>query len=520
VSRLLRLISLALLLSLLLTSVGTGVARADPGWYDSNWQYRMKLTFDNTASSENLTSFVVLVHLTSTHSDFWAHISSSISTDDTKDLRFLDADDSTELYFEAEKIDYASEDALIWVKVPQIDSGSNTDFIYIYYGNPAATQSAYHSANDVWDSNFKMVQHLEETSGSIINDSTTNNNDGTPQNGVTLDAAGRIDGADTFDGTDDFTDLGTSLSLNFADGTPFTVEGWYNTTEQYGTLFSFRNSTSGGALIDVCVGYDGAVNIAEKLMTIVRQDGGGGGYARVTGPTVNDGTWHYFVLTRDTGSVIELFSDGVSQGTGSGSESGGAITTNLRALGCERKWVQDSYGNADQRYLIGTIDEVRVSNVQRSSPWIEAQYLSMTDSFITYSAEEAMTPDISNTPSSHDFSAVAEGVSPETGLTNFSVTNNSGFAINITISGTDMTGGITWALADDGSPGTNIYGLKAGLEGGDYTITVKKNAPHSTLVSGLAGLATQKWGLKLYVPTSFSDGVQKTGTVTLTATVA
>jgi len=51
----------------------------------------MELTFDNTASGENLTNFPVLVHLTSTHSDFWAHINSSIATDDTKDLRFVDA---------------------------------------------------------------------------------------------------------------------------------------------------------------------------------------------------------------------------------------------------------------------------------------------------------------------------------------------------------------------------------------------------------------------------------------------
>jgi len=100
------------------------------------------------------------------------------------------------------------------------------------------------------------------------------------------------------------------------------------------------------------------------------------------------------------------------------------------------------------------------------------------------------------------------------------VTNGSGFAINITIGGIDMTGGITWTLADDGSPGTNIYGLKAGLEGGSYDIIVKKNTPYSALVSGLADSVTQRWGLKLYVPTTFSDGIQKTGTITLTATAA
>lgn len=131
-----------------------------------------------------------------------------------------------------------------------------------------------------------------------------------------------------------------------------------------------------------------------------------------------------------------------------------------------------------------------------------------------------VTPDISNAPDNYNFGSVSQGDTPATGLTNFTVTNNSSAAIDITISGTDMTGGEPWILDDDGNAGENIYGLKAGLEAGDYTIVVKKNSPYNPLVSGLAASGgTQKWGLKLYVPASFSDEVEKTGTVTLTATV-
>jgi len=129
-------------------------------------------------------------------------------------------------------------------------------------------------------------------------------------------------------------------------------------------------------------------------------------------------------------------------------------------------------------------------------------------------------PDISNLPNTYGFGMVAESATPVTGLTYFTVTNNSGFAVNITIGGTDMTGGTTWTLADDGVPGANIYGLKAGLEGNDYTIIVKKNTPYNILVSSLADSANQKWGLKLFAPTSFSDGGAKSGTITLTATQA
>jgi len=98
------------------------------------------------------------------------------------------------------------------------------------------------------------------------------------------------------------------------------------------------------------------------------------------------------------------------------------------------------------------------------------------------------------------------------------LTNNSSYAIDVTISATDMTGGITWTLSDTATPGADTYGLRAGLEGGSYNVVVRKNGPYNTLVSSLAGSGgTQNWGLQLLVPTSFSDGAVKSGTITLTA---
>jgi hypothetical protein len=109
-------------------------------------------------------------------------------------------------------------------------------------------------------------------------------------------------------------------------------------------------------------------------MVLVRQDGGGGGYAQVIGGPVKGGTWHHVAVVRGSGSTIELFLDGAPQGTASGAESGGAITTNLRAIGSERRWVSDGYGTSDQRYLAGTIDDVRVYNRALSAWEIAALY--------------------------------------------------------------------------------------------------------------------------------------------------
>jgi len=127
-------------------------------------------------------------------------------------------------------------------------------------------------------------------------------------------------------------------------------------------------------------------------------------------------------------------------------------------------------------------------------------------------------PDISNTPNSYNFGTVAESSATETGLTHFTVTNNSAFDVNITISGTDMEGGVTWVLSDTATPGINIYGLKAGRAVESYNIIVKKSSPNY-LVENLAGSGgTQQWGLQLLAPSTMSDGETKSGTVTLTAT--
>jgi len=126
----------------------------------------------------------------------------------------------------------------------------------------------------------------------------------------------------------------------------------------------------------------------------------------------------------------------------------------------------------------------------------------------------AQQPNISNSPSSYAFGTLDESSSYQTGLTHFTVQNDSGYDVKITIRGSDMTGGIPWTLSD--TPGTDTYGLKAGLESGSYNITV--TTTNTTLIGNLTDNSSQSWGFELLSPTSFSDGVEKSGTVTLTAT--
>ena len=144
---------------------------------------------------------------------------------------------------------------------------------------------------------------------------------------------------------------------------------------------------------------------------------------------------------------------------------------------------------------------------------------------LTYGSEESFTVEITNTPGSNNFGILQVNTTANTAINYFTIENTGNCAVDVVIYGTDVTGGDdTWTLSDTATPGENIYGLYAGLDDADdlFDVIVKKTATYNTLVSGLAELATQDWGLKIYMPTSLSgyDAQQMTGTITLVASAS
>src|SRR5262249_52326599 len=171
----------------------------------------------------------------------------------------------------------------------------------------------------------------------------------------------KIGGDVVLDGTGGFVNYGSLPDLNFAAGSSFTVAGWVKTTDSYGTILSQRSSTNDNPVIDLFVGYNSVTNNAGHLMAFVRDDNDSGNFVQLTGGLINDGNWHHVALTR-TGSTITLYLDGVVQGSSSNAGAGGSITTDLRALGSERRWVPGGFSNQDQEYLAGAGDQVPIYN--------------------------------------------------------------------------------------------------------------------------------------------------------------
>lgn len=138
-------------------------------------------------------------------------------------------------------------------------------------------------------------------------------------------------------------------------------------------------------------------------------------------------------------------------------------------------------------------------------------------------------PSLTNTPSSKAFGVVAasstfwsNGSEPSWPLTDgdayFTCTNNGTIAIDITIKGTNFTGGVGWTLTQ-ASPSENTVRLSAFKEGDGSGDNVTFTTGEQAFISSLAASADIDWELKFETGT-FTDGVEKTSTITLTASAS
>ncbi len=329
----------------------------------ADWLYRQQITFDNSGQTENLTNFAVLVKLDGTRIDY-AHTQNK-----GEDLRFFDPD-GMQLQYEIEKWDEAGE-SLVWVKVPWIDGSSNTDSIWMYYGNSAAASEE--TPASVWDSNYVGVWHLaEELAGTgaadLYQDSTSNNNDG-DDNVAAAGQEGSIGDGQQFSGTGDSIEITHNAGLNLTDA--MTISFWINPSEDSGTFNRIVEKGLWGHQTSYYFGGgDGTNDLTFYLNNQEVFDTADG--------VLTVGNWQQATVTYTSGGAATLFLNGVE--ITKGTYSSGAFTGNTGDL-------HISFANTDYDFA-GNIDEVRISNTARSNDWVVAQYLSMANRFVSFGGEE------------------------------------------------------------------------------------------------------------------------------------
>ncbi len=333
-------------------------------WWDKKWPNRMGLAFNFNG---DLNDFPVLVHLTSTHSAFWKHINKGITTADTKDLRFIDEDNLKELYFEAERIDYSSKDALIWVKVPKINKRSS---INLYYGNSDAAQSSYHNAEKVWDNGFRMVQHLQETGAKPqVFDSTVNNNDSV-FNSATPTTSGQVNGACEFKKENVYIDFGNKKTLDLTGA--ITIEAWVKVDSTSGVMGIIAKANGGRA-------KDAQYRVYNTDGKIVFSRGDGTTHNEAVSSAVLAANVWTHIAAVDDGTDMFIYCNGEEE-----KSLKKTITPHSVSDSVEIGRIHNSL------YFKGTIDEVRISNKARNVDWIRACYDSQKkgSDFITINDQE------------------------------------------------------------------------------------------------------------------------------------
>ncbi len=150
-------------------SFSDGCGQSSEPWWNTAWTKRVKLSFHNNTLKSSLNNFPLLVKLTPDLIVYFKVLPNG------QDLRFIDDDGKTVLNYEIESFN-ANGESFIWVNVPKMNTASETDHIWLYYGNPLPDPTYSSNPEAVWDKDYMLVQHLKEMNGMHM-DSTRLNND-------------------------------------------------------------------------------------------------------------------------------------------------------------------------------------------------------------------------------------------------------------------------------------------------------------------------------------------------------
>jgi MSHA biogenesis protein MshQ len=342
-------------------------------WYNTSWNYRVKVTVLASKVDADLTDFPVYVDL----NDLPAGFHTNCNQTDARDIRVTTSDGETEVPREVVFYTAASDTGELHFK-GNIDSDTDTDF-YIYYGNADATEPAVdatYGRNNVWTNNYNAVLHLQEggtTSTGAYKDSSGHyTGGGTGVADVATNASAQIGVGTTFDGTGDYIEVGAN-SIDATDA--FTLSCWLNTD----TVGKYSGAVSIGA-----TGIGNSAYIGTVLTAQVGTSNsiGGGFYGSNYGSGITTtGSWKYVQMTFAGGAsgAVKIYVDGIEKVN---TTSTPGIDVGYTRIG---RITTDTLYDFD-----GSIDEVRVISAEKLVTWLLTEFNNQSDAgaFFTIGDEE------------------------------------------------------------------------------------------------------------------------------------
>ena len=334
------------------------------GPYDS-WAHSAKITINTSASGAPVTGplahFPLLVQLDAANFNFGQAKAGGA------DIRFSKVN-GRPLAFEISHWDAALSQAVIWVSIDTIYGNSASQYVRMFWGNPAA--SAVSNANAVFDTayGFAAVWHLEEEKSGVgtpglYKDATPTAADGDDWISST-DQSGVVGFGHSFSGSDK---ISTNSGVTEMAAGSVTIAAWVNLAAAGGVICAKgrENMVQNGGEKQLYLS-DGTPNGASGLRPSFSGKGNGSAIADRDIPL--DNRWHYLVFRWNwesgTAGTAAFFLDSAQTG----------ITSNYNAAAKDNAGDMVSIGYNGIQYLKGSLDELHISKTARSSDWILFSY--------------------------------------------------------------------------------------------------------------------------------------------------
>jgi len=335
-------------------SSGFSTATINPVAYGS----KMKIFFSGYNRGETLTNFPALVALGTNLSGFSYHQFASPSGGD---LRFADASGLQPIPHEIDEWNTNGTSA-VWVNVPTLSS--TNDYIWMYWGNPMATNSPdYTSDGSVWPG-YDLVWHLKEN-GFPYSDSAANN---AALSGVApVQTAGSIGHGESFNGSTSYLNAG---AVNL--GNSFTLSAWVNIPQGVNNIQTIWANQNGGFSSNGFALFINKYNTGNGALLLDTGNGSNGSEISTAAGAVGFGQWHLITTTINRfGGIASFFVDGAPSGSGS------VVTSfaNDAVLDFGR------FTNSTL-YFKGAMDEARIQSGLQSSNRIWADWMTVASNSV------------------------------------------------------------------------------------------------------------------------------------------
>jgi biopolymer transport protein ExbB len=327
-----------------LAALGTTWGQDARAWWNGDWAFRKEITFDLTPQGADIagaaTDVPVLIRLSLGNFQYFAD-----SKPDGSDFRFIAGDDKTPLKHHIERFDPQAQIAFVWVRIPRLTGGANTDKVFLYYGNKKAPTAD--DPHGTYDANQALVYHFGAAKGSP-QDATAYKSEPSAFD-AEVNPASLIGAGAKFSGSQTIV-IPANGAVHLAAGKGFTLSTWVR----------FEAAQSQAVLAQLADrGRELTLGIAGS-QAFARYNNGGGPPVQLTQTAaLTSGEWHHLAVRIGDGHLA-LFVDGVDAGhaNADSQEIGGTLTI--------------GGSSAKANFFSGELDELEVANVARSDDWLKA----------------------------------------------------------------------------------------------------------------------------------------------------